>query len=276
MTPTITSAADFPIAELATLFNTAFTGYIAGTPAFNASSLLALLCRDNVDLTLSRVMVEDAKPLGFGLISRQGWAIRVAAMGIVPEAQEKKLGTWLMGQLIDEARARGERTMQLEVIEQNTRAVKLYQRAGFGVLRRLTGYTGITMRGVADPDLTEVDIYEVAKQVLNGEGPDLPWQLSGTAIARMGLPNRAYRLGSAWAVITDPTQPKINLRAFFTAPDAQRQGHGTRLLQALVARYPDKPWAMSAICPEEFGVNFLEKRGFRRTEISQFQMKIDL
>ncbi len=61
-------------------------------------------------------------------------------MGIVVNARNSGVGTWAMEQLIEEAKARGEKQMLLEVIEQNTAGVKLYEKVGFEKVRRLVGY----------------------------------------------------------------------------------------------------------------------------------------
>ena len=45
-----------------------------------------------------------------------------------------------MTTLIEQARERGDRLYDLEVIEQNPRAVRLYEGVGFKKLRRLVGY----------------------------------------------------------------------------------------------------------------------------------------
>ncbi len=47
-------------------------------------------------------------------------------MAIAPGARGQGIGLWCMDRLVDEARARGERSMVLEVIEQNDPAVRLY------------------------------------------------------------------------------------------------------------------------------------------------------
>jgi ribosomal protein S18 acetylase RimI-like enzyme/predicted GNAT family acetyltransferase len=262
------------IAELADLFTDAFKGYIGGTITLDATSMLALICNTNVDLTQSRLLLNDDQPIGLALISRQGWTSRVAAMGIIPEAQEKGMGGWFMQQLIEDARVRSDRSMVLEAFEQNTRAVRLYQRAGFNIVRRLMGYSTESLPGVSQTDLVEIDIYDVAKVVMEYGVPDLPWQMSGTSIARWTPPTRAYKLDHAYAVISDPMQPTITLRTLIVPPLARRQGQATRLLEALAALYPQKQWSVAPICPEEYGVSFLEQRGFTRRALNQVQMEM--
>src|SRR6185369_5044795 len=132
-------ASEFPIPEIAELLTRGFEGYfvpIQITPAV----LLTMLRRDSIDLNESRVLHRDGEPIGVALIARRGWTSRLAAMGIVSDARHGGAGTFGMQQLINEARTRGDHEMLLEVIEQNTAGVKLYQKVGFEIVRRLVGY----------------------------------------------------------------------------------------------------------------------------------------
>jgi len=165
--------------------------------------------------------------------------------------------------------------MILEAFEQNTPAVELYKRSGFTVVRRLIGYDAPTIEGIASPDVEGIDIYDLAKIVIQHGSPDLPWQVSGTAIARVGAPNRAYRLGHAYALISNPAADTIVLRALITAPEFRRQGEATRLVWALAAMFPDKKWMIVQLCPEEYDP-FLLKFGFIPKALNQVQMHLDL
>jgi ribosomal protein S18 acetylase RimI-like enzyme len=276
MALTLKSAADTSIPELAALFNLAFTGYIGGNVSFDTNGFHALLCRENIDLTLSRLLMRDDAPVGIGLISRQGWTSRVAGMGIVPEAQSQGMGTWFLEQIVNGAKARGEHAMVLEAYEQNTAALRLYLRIGFTIVQRLYGYTGQGLSGVPATELKEVDIYEVGKLIVEHGEASLPWQVSGTSIARLGSPYRAFQLHEAYAVISESSSENIAMRALFVSPQYRRQGHATRLLHALVARYPDRKLSIPPLCPEAYGENFFEKRGFVRAQLNQVQMECAL
>jgi hypothetical protein len=41
--------------------------------------------REHLDLAASRVLAEDERPIAIILMARQGWAARIAAMGVTPE-----------------------------------------------------------------------------------------------------------------------------------------------------------------------------------------------
>lgn len=272
MTLSMQSALDYTLPDLAALLDRAFTGYLVPMH-FTAAGLASTLPSDSIQLHLSRVILRDDQPTGVALIARRGWTIRLAAMGIVPEGRGQRIGEWAMGQLLDEARGRGERSMVLEVIEQNTAAVRLYERVGFTKRRRLVGLTAHQPVIAPAPAPEEVDIREVATAITRYGLPDLPWQFSGESLALFGPPARGYKLGPAYAFISDPAQERISLRSLVVPPEARRQGHATALLKGLFALFLEKTWAIPAIMPEELAFPALERLGFVRESLSQFQME---
>jgi ribosomal protein S18 acetylase RimI-like enzyme len=261
---------------LAALFNEAFAGYVGGTFQFSGAALAGWVAHENVDLSLSQIVMQGDRAVGFGYIARRGGESRLAAFGIVPSAAHQGMGKATMIELIAQAKGRGDQAFLLEVIEQNPRAVKLYEGVGFETVRRLVGYKGTNPQGQADSALEQVDLYEAAQAVIAYGSRDLPWQMSGLAMAQLSPPNAAYRLGQAWAIVSDPSAASIVLRGLIVAPEARGQGEATRLLGALFARYPDKTWVLGAICPEEYATGLAEKFGFERQAISQWQMRLGL
>ncbi len=214
------------IEALALLFNAAFAGYVGGDVHFTTETMARFLAHDNVDLGLSQVMLRDDQPIGFGMVARQGWISRLAAFGVIPEASGAGVGKAAMTTLIEQARERGDRIYDLEVIEQNPRAVRLYESVGFKKLRRLVGYEAQSPGGEAATDLQPIDIYEAAKVVVQHGAADLPAPIAGTTVARYTPPNAAYRLDHAYAVISDPNAPAVGLRALIVEPDVPPSGAG--------------------------------------------------
>jgi ribosomal protein S18 acetylase RimI-like enzyme len=174
--------------------------------------------------------------------------------------------------LLGEASACGDRSMVLEVIENNLTAVRLYEACGFKTERRLVGYEGAFDPFDEEAKLEEIDIRLVSRLVGTFGLNNLPWQISAESLAQYGPPNQAYRLGDASIVISNPAADQVAIRSVIVMPEARSQGQARRLIQAVIARHPNKKWLISALCPEEVGGLF-EKIGFKRDTLSQFQMR---
>ncbi len=265
------SVLEFGLEPAAQVLTRGFSDYfvpIASSPAI----LLGMARADSVDLTVSRIAVRDGNPVAAALIARRGWTSRLAGMAVVPAARKSSVGKALMAQLLAEAKARGERTMVLEVIEQNAPAVRLYEGCGFQKIRRLTGHAGRPpISADAPAALEEIDPRELAAIVSEQGLPDLPWQISPETIAQATPPAAAFRLGASAALVTNPAAEAIGIRALVTHRAHRGRGSSLALLRAVMARYPGKEWRASAIFPEEMGEAFLAA-GLARTPLSQWQM----
>lgn len=266
-------AVEYPIDEIAALLTRGFERYFVPIHITNVV-LLSMIRRDSVDLSESRVLLMDDQPVGVALLARRGRSSRLAAMGIVPSARGVGLGKFAMSRLIEEARSRGEMEMFLEVITKNEAAVKLYQHAGFVVTRHLLGYDASNVIG-SDDALEECDVRELGKLISMYGLQDLPWQLSGATIANHVLPSRAFRLGDAYAMVSDTNLERVAIFSLLVLPQARGKGSGVRMIRALASRFEEKIWHVPALCPEEMGFVF-EKSNFKKEEISQFQMMLTL
>src|ERR1041384_2123637 len=150
-------ASDDSIPDLVEILNRGFENYFVSI-AFNVNTFLNMVRKDGTDLTSSRVLLTDDKTAGIALIARRGWTSRLAAMGIAKEVRGMGAGSWLMEKLINEACARGDREMVLEVIEQNEPAVRLYAKHGFEIVRRLVSYIRKDAIEDAIDEISEVDV----------------------------------------------------------------------------------------------------------------------
>jgi ribosomal protein S18 acetylase RimI-like enzyme len=267
-------ANEFTIPFLADLMTRSFEGYFVPVNITDII-LLTMLRRDGVDLTASRVIMKDNEPSGLALIARRGWTSRLAAMGIVSTARNGGTGTWAMQQLVAEAQARGEKEMLLEVIEQNTAGVKLYEKIGFTKVRRLVGYRLENPQVESSEELKEIDICELAREVSYHGLANLPWQLSGTTIAHHTPPSRAFRLNDAYCLISNPEALDVSISSVLVKTDSRGAGQSGVLMRALFARFPNKVWHVSPIFPEEMGVIF-EQVGMTHETLSQWQMSLIL
>ncbi len=273
-------ASEFSISQLADLFTHSFEGYFVPVN-ITESALLTMLRRDSIDLSASRVLLKEDEPIGMALIARRGWTSRLAAMGIISAARNGGAGTWTMDHLIQDARARGDKEMVLEVIEQNMAGVKLYQKVGFKTIRRLVGYKlenpSIAQNGGRSGvnGLVEIDIRELARLVTYHGLKDLPWQLSGVTISHHTPPSRAFRLNDAYCLISDPEAEHVVISSVLVKARSRGAGLSPILMRAVFSRFPNKIWHIPAIYPEEMSVIF-EQIGMKREEISQWQMFLTL
>jgi len=265
---------DLGLGETVELLNCGFSDYIV-LIQFDLAGWLHMVVGDGIDLGLSRVLVRDGTPVGCALIAQRGWSSRLAAMAVVPEARGQGVGRVLMDRVMDEARARGQRRMVLEVIESNDVAVRLYKGCGFRVVRRLVGYSLDAGQVGEAGDLEDVDPCEVARMVTVHGLRDMPWQISGESLAHLGPPNRGVRLDRAYALISDPERDQVGIRTLVVERGASERKQAFRLLKALIARYPGKGWRVPALLPEELGGPF-EDVGFVQGELAQLQMELNL
>lgn len=179
----------------------------------------------------------------------------------------------LLEQLFAEAEARGDKTMMLEVIEQNPRAHALYRRHGFREITRLLSWRREAFPDThGSPPLEEISIVDAIQIPGAREYPELPWQISRHAVVK-GLRPQAFRVGAACVVISDPEAPPIRLQGLWSKTNAWDQ------LQAAVARvldhFHESEFLAGAVWPEDFGVHVFEPLGFKQEPISQFLLRRD-
>lgn len=270
---------DYGLDRSAEILARGFEDYFVRIP-FAAPMLLNMVRADSIDLASSRVFLRDGVAIGAALIARRGWTCRLAAMAIVADARRTGLGRAAVLHLVEEAKARGERTMVLEVIEQNLAAVELYRACGFKTIRRLVGFSGGADVAAGVPtrknsiDLAEVDLSEVANTVSRYGLPDLPWQLSGATLAQLTPPAVGYHLNGAWIATSDPAAPVVSVRALIAEPAAQGHDREAALLRAVMANYPgDHEWRVNPVWPEELAP-LVEPAGLPRMQLTQWQMQL--
>jgi GNAT superfamily N-acetyltransferase len=271
-------ASNYSLPDLVKLLNRGFEEYFVPIH-FTMDMFSNMLRKDGIDLADSRVLLAQDRACGVALIACRSslHASRVAAMGIAKETRGKGAGSWFMKTLIDEACERGDREMELEVIEQNEPAGKLYRTYGFDSVRRLVGYThsGKSVRENEGSALHEIDLREMGRLISQYGLPDLPWQLSGESISEMKPPPHAFREGPAYIVISNPEAEHVVIWSLLVEPQARGSRLGTRILKRVIAQHAGKTWHVPAIFPEELG-NVFEQAGFEKEKLSQWQMKLKL
>ncbi len=268
------TASDHPLPDLVQTLNRGFEEYHVPIH-LNIPQFLAMVRKDSIDLTTSRILLVDDKPEGVALIARRGWVSRLAAMGISTELRGKGGGSWFMEKLIQQARERADREMTLEVIEQNDAAVRLYEKFGFRTMRRLVGFIRREAIELEPEELTEMDLREMGSLVSQHGLRDLPWQLSGETISQMTPPVRAYRNEQAFVAVSNPETDHVVIWSVLVEPHARGKNLGTHVVKQVIAKFTGRTWHVPAVYPEELSVVF-ERAGFEREHLSQWQMCLSL
>lgn len=270
-------ATDFSLREISGLFTLGFEGSLVPV-SMTPEALSQVIRRDSLDLAASRVFVRAGRPVAFVLMCTRGWSRRVSGMGVVAEYRRRGLGRRLMETVIDDARRQGIRSILLEVLERNADAVQLYRDLGFRERRRLVGYS---MPPSDEPEaadtLREMDPRELAKVVEYEAPPNPPWQLSAQSTAASGPPEAALRLeDKAYALVNGLRGEEATLNMILVPHAVRRQGWGLRMIAALKLRYPGRGWRIPARLPENLAPEFFERVGFRKLELVQLEMELDL
>ncbi|KAJ6440603.1 acetyltransferase, gnat family [Purpureocillium lavendulum] len=277
------------IEQLATLANDAFTGYIGNLVSFTGETLTKWLQNNFISLPLSHVFFSPDnpdEPIAFGLIAlddaRPGKS-RLGAMGVVPAFQGKGVGGRALTTIIDAERRRGVSLFELEVIQQNTRGVQLYKRAGFTVHRELLGWQrdapGSDEFRDSSSELKSCSFEDVDKLVKEHGATDLPWQAWGFVKNAHAKTHRAFQLGNAYCVVSNPEDDEkdtVGLQSLIVAPSSRGKGEASQLIKALMTRYPTKKWMASPIFPKEYGDKIAAALGFSTTSLTQYQMYLKL
>lgn len=274
--------------EAAAALTRSFEGYLVPIK-MTAQAYERRFRGEDLDPFASRIYYAEGSgaPLGLVLVTRRGWTSRIAAMGLAPEARGQGLGRRLLSEAVEEARERGDRAVLLEVIEQNTPAVRLYTSFGFQAVRRLYGYRKERrerqedQEDIAPPDasdvLSEIDPLDFSRIAAREGDPSLPWMLASETLSAAAHPARAFNLeGRAFALISDPGAEILALSALVVLRADRRQGFGSRLVRALEAAFPERTWAVPAIVPEDLAPDFFPKLGWERQKLNQLEMRLEL
>jgi ribosomal protein S18 acetylase RimI-like enzyme len=233
----------------------------------------------NLDPFSSRLYYSEGVPAAVVMITRRGWTSRLAAMAVAPDFRGRGLGKDVTRVALEEAVLRKDRTMILEVYEQNGAAVSLYTGLGFRPIRRLVGYDfnphDARDHGSDFERLREIDPLIVARLIAKDGEPDLPWKLMPETLAAATPPVQALHLDEiAYAIVADPDAEKIEIRALLVRKSHCKQGWGSRMLSALEARFADRPLTIRDLVPENLAPGLFLRGGWQQQTLTQMEMKI--
>lgn len=168
--------------RLAALFNAAYTDYLMPV-RLNQGSMHRYLADNDIDLTVSRVALASV-PVAFALIGRRGREAWLGGLGTVPEFRRRGVAARTLEAGLQTAVEDGAETVRLEVLEQNQPAVRLYERFGFGVTRRLIV---CALRDLGPPraESRPVRVDDARRWIAEQRVSREPWQRDDPVLARM-------------------------------------------------------------------------------------------
>lgn len=246
----VVPASRYTFDELAEIYNSSRVDYIVPMP-MNARRMEEYVHNYDIDLSASAVsLLSSGEPTGVGMLGLRDSRAWITRLGVIPEGRGRKTGQLLMHTLLDNARERDARLVQLEVIKGNEPALRLFLKLGFVHLRELLIIRrppGPPRADIQAPAATIVPLNAVEVTDLLMATQDSPsWLEESRSILRAGslrgfrveLPNGA----SGWMVFqlqsfqinhvilgTDPVDSTAVMRALVYHLHAQQSRQDTKI-----------------------------------------------
>ncbi|PJJ60187.1 GNAT family N-acetyltransferase [Hymenobacter chitinivorans] len=265
---------DFPSAQVTEAMNRSFEEYFVPL-VFTPETFERRFRSEHLDAQASKLWFAGEELVGLVLIARRGYTSRVAAMGLVIDARGKGYGKQMLQAALDEARARHDRSMLLEVFVPNERARRLYERLGFRNTRELFTFRREPQPVEVAAQLTEVDPRQVAYLVAREAAENLPWMFAAESLMAASAPTRAFSLDDKAFVILRPEAERTLVQTVIVPKAHRRQGWGRRLLQAVETAFPGPPLTMPMVTQGP-GYDFLWAAGWEPLELALFEMECPL
>jgi GNAT superfamily N-acetyltransferase len=135
----IVSAASVSLEEFAEAFVAAFAGYFFPM-SLTAEQLARRVRFEQLDISRSLLAYDVDRLVGMAMLGLRQEVAWVGGFGITLEYRGRGRAHELMTALVEEARRCQARTLTLEVLRQNSAAIRLYERAGMRTARDLIIY----------------------------------------------------------------------------------------------------------------------------------------
>lgn len=130
-------ASRYTYEELAEIYNQTRVDYIVPMP-MNARRMETYIKTYDVDMDASAIVLNgDGDMCGVGMLGMRGERGWITRLGVVPERRGNNLGSFMMNTLLQGARDRQAKLVQLEVIKGNVPAHRLFSKLGFRETREL-------------------------------------------------------------------------------------------------------------------------------------------
>lgn len=241
------AASDLALPELTDAVNQAFEGYLV--PMHHTPETLSAMVRTNdirLDISLVAQTPEGALA-GIGLLGVRGDRGWIGGMAVAPKFRGRGQGAVLLDVLTSRAKGLGVKTLQLEVLEENEHARRLYVRHGFEDLRPLAVYTSTLATPMPAPltedaVITHADMEELLSHYAATHSAVAPWQREEASLRNMGASLEAYALEVAGRlrayVLAMPSGPGYSVMDFGSAgATAEARAHDGAILISHLATH---------------------------------------
>ena len=195
----IVAASEFDNVELAAVFEAGYENYY--TPIHVDEDALAYMVGAwDIDLDRSWVALEEGTPVGVTMLGVRGGEGWVGGLGVFSTHRRRGVGRALMETLLASAPP----TVSLEVIEQNTPALRLYEELGFERTRMLEVWS-------LHAELPKAEVRTVDPAPLGQR--DVPWQRADGSLSAGGYERIEVDGGAALIRVAGPNVSVLQLEA---------------------------------------------------------------
>ena len=167
------------------LFNAGYSDYLLPM-RLTAVGFAEHVAANDIDLECSRVVLDDVdQPAALALIARRDGAGWVGGVATVPRHRRRGLGEQALTAGLAALADRGATAAWLEVIDQNRRALALYEKLGFEVVRDLVVWS----LPAPDTDSTvsrAIDPWSAHAWIRDNRQDREPWQRADESVIAIG------------------------------------------------------------------------------------------
>ncbi len=271
-------ASNFTFDELAEIYNQTRIDYIVPMP-MNGKRMRDYVNDYDIDMDASVITLTEAdEPTGIGMVALRDERAWITRLGVSPHFRGRRVGSFLMDNLLNSARVHGAARVQLEVIVGNDPARRLFEKYGLTPTRELL----VVRRPPGSPHPTlappGIEVTEIAAE-------DIPVYLQNREIGASwveetqsllnagglrGIILMTHSGGEGWAIFQQTPFQLQHVVLYADIIDYDRTIFG--LLYAMHALYPNRDTKVENIPTDHPTWPHFERCGyvvsFRRIEMT--------
>ncbi len=288
MRHTFASLEHEPFPRLYATFQEAFADYGISQSTVTEERLRNRMVKNGVDYAASFGSFDGGRMTGLMLVGRGEWRGHAAAFdaltGVVPGYRGRGIGGYLFERVVARLREQGVATFVLEVLQDNTPAVRTYRRAGFRTTREFDCFALEPGKHRAARPPAALGIRRVGREVLDLFEPLLDWSPSweNSFASMRRIPDELVLLaafeGGAPAGLLAYYPGLGWITSLLVHPARRRRGIASALLSHLLSTTPLHLPAVKVVDVESGDAGmarFLAASGFELFA-RQFEMELDV